>query len=652
MTVRANRPRQRRKPCGRRASLSASGALILAVTIAPLRAFAANEPDLSQLSLEQLANLEVTSVTKAPQPLQQAPASIYVITHDDIERSGVTSLSEALRLAPNLTMTRLSASNYVAAARGLGGNPADQSFSNKMLILIDGRSVYSPLFSGVYLDAQDVMLEDVDRIEVISGPGATLWGANATNGVINIITRPAYLTDGTLVSAGAGNREQDVAARYGGKIDDEIALRVYGKAFQRAALEEPDHSSAHDDWYRAQGGFRLDRSRVDDTLTLQGDVYRALQNAADQGSNMISGANLLGRWQHRYGPSDIQLQAYFDQTESFAPFGGTAFVLHTWDVEFQQAMPLSGGQKLVWGAGERLYSYTINNTPTFAFAPASRNLTLSNLFVQDTIALGASVKLTAGLKLEDDPYAGCQFLPDIRAAWELDPANELWVAASRAVRSPTPFDVDVQEKLGTTLYLTGNSRFKPERMRAYEIGYRGAPFNTVSLSASFFYNGYADLRSVEPASSTTFLPLHWGNGIEGNTYGFEAWAHWQVLPWWRLSPGLRTVHEDLRFVPDASTLLGLSQTGDDPTTQVLLTSSMDLSSRFTLNATVRRVGALPNPALPAYTEMNARLGWRMSKSLGLALSGFNLLHSRHLEFPAPYGEEIPRSVMLQLQWRP
>jgi iron complex outermembrane recepter protein len=629
------------------------GPLVIAAgAVAPLHASAATPADLSQLSLEQLVNLEVTSVAKAPQPLQEAPASIYVITHDDIARSGVTSISEALRLAPNLTITQMTASHYVAASRGFGGNPADQSFSNKLLILIDGRSVYSPLFSGVYLDALDIMLEDVDRIEVISGPGATLWGANATNGVINIITRPAYLTDGALVSVGAGNREQDLGARYGGKIDEETAFRVYGKTFQRAALQEPDHSSAHDNWYRAQGGFRLDRSRADDTLTLQGDIYRALENAAGQGSDTMRGANLLARWQRRYAHSDIQLQGYFDQTETFAPFGGTAFVLHTWDVQFQHAMPLSGGQKLIWGAGERLYSYSINNTPTFGFAPASRNLTLSNLFVQDTLSLGSSVKLTAGIKLEDDPYAGWQFLPDIRGAWALDAANELWVSASRAVRSPTPFDADVQERLGTVLYLRGNSNFEPERMRAYEIGYRGAPFSAVSMSASFFYNDYEDLRSVEPASSLSALPLHWANGIEGHAYGFEAWAHWQVMTGWRLSPGVRTVHEDLRFSPGASTLLGLSQAGDDPTSQILVTSSMDLSRRFTLDATLRHVGALPNPALPSYTEMNARLAWRVSETLELALSGFNLLHSRHLEFPAPYGEEIPRNVMLQLQWRP
>ncbi|HEY6924087.1 MAG TPA: TonB-dependent receptor plug domain-containing protein, partial [Steroidobacteraceae bacterium] len=299
MTERVSR--NDRKPAGSQVRPRALGALVLAMALAaPLRAAGISGPDLSKLSLEQLTNLEVTSVAKAPQPLQQAPASIYVITHDDIARSGVTSIAEALRLAPNLTITQLTASYYSSAARGLGGNPADQSFSNKMLILIDGRSVYSPLFSGIYLDAQDVILEDVDRIEVISGPGATLWGANATNGVINIITRPAYLTDGTLISAGAGNREQDLAARYGGKINDETAFRVYGKAFQRAALREPDHSSAHDNWYGAQGGFRMDRSRADDTLTLQGDLYRTLENAGNQGSGMLSGANLLARWQRRY----------------------------------------------------------------------------------------------------------------------------------------------------------------------------------------------------------------------------------------------------------------------------------------------------------------------------------------------------------------
>jgi iron complex outermembrane recepter protein len=646
----APRGRQVLWAAGSRARRRILGVLTAAAAVAPLyTAQADDSADLSQLSLEQLANLEVTSVAKAPQSVQQAPAAIYVITHDDIVRAGVTSIAEALRLAPNLTITQLTASDYVASSRGFGGNPVDQSFSNKLLILIDGRSVYSPLFSGVYLDAQDVMLQDVDRIEVISGPGATLWGANAMNGVINIITRPAYLSDGTLVSAGAGNLEQDASARYGGKIDDETAFRVYGKTFQRDSLEEPDRSGAHDDWFRTQGGFRIDRSRVDDTLTVQGDIYRALENHSDQGSGLLSGADLLTRWQHRSGQSDIQLQAYFDQTGNFAPYNGSAVVLHTWDVEFQQVLAAGNTQKLVWGAGERLYSYSIRDTATFLFMPDSRNLTLSNLFAQDTVSVGPALKLTAGVKLEDDPYAGWQFQPDVRAAWEVTATNELWAAASSAVRSPTPFDVDVVEKLGSIVYLTGNSSFRPERVTAYELGYRGVPAGRFSLSASLFYNVYDDLRSIEPGSS---VPLSWGNGIEGHTYGVEAWAQWRVLSWWRLSPGVRTVHEDLTFKPGAGALVGLSQSGDDPSSQAMLTSSMDVAARFTVDATLRRVGALPDPALPAYTELNARLGWQALQTLELSLDGFNLLHARHLEFPAPYGEEIPRSCMLQVEWRP
>ncbi len=612
----------------------------------------AQTTDLTQLSLSELANLEVTSVSKSAEPLQRAPAAIYVITHDDIMRSGATSVAEALRLAPNLQVTQLSASNYVAAARGFGGNPPDQSFSNQLLILIDGRSVYSPLFSGVYLDAQDLMLEDVDRIEVISGPGATLWGANAVNGVINIITRAAYLTQGALVSADAGNLEQDLSARYGAKTEDDTAFRIYAKTFRRDSLEEPDGSSAKDDWYRYQGGFRLDHSQDSSTLTVQGDLYRALENHSGDGYGMLSGANVLGRWTYRSERSEIQLQGYYDQTESFAPAGGTAFVLHTFDLQLQQSLSVGTRNQIVWGAGERVNSYEITNTPTFIFDPARRAPTLANIFAQDTVSIGSAVKVIGGIKFEDDPYAGWQVQPDARLSWSLSPTEQLWAAASRAVRSPTPFDVDVIEKLGTTPYLTGNREFQPTRVSAYEAGYRGHPAEALSLSVSAFYNVYDNLRSVEPASSEQFIPLHWGNGIAGHTSGIEAWAQWQLSSWWRLSPGVRTVHESLAFKPGASGLLGLPQAGDDPSSEASLTSSMDLGSRLSLDATLRHAGPLPDPALPAYTEVSARLGWRVSANLQLALTGSNLLHARHLEFPAPYGEEIPRSFMVQAQWKP
>ncbi len=605
---------------------------------------------LSRMSLEELANVEITSVSKSAELLRSAPAAIYVITHDDILRSGATSLPEVLRLAPNLRATQLTASNYTATARGFGGNPDAQSFANKLLILIDGRSAYTPLYSGIYLDAQDVVMDDVERIEVISGPGATLWGANAMNGVINIITRSARQTNGSLLDAGVGNQEQNFSARYGGKFNDETAYRVYSKAFHRDALERIDRSSARDGWGKAQGGFRLDWARAADAVTVQGDIYRGTQNQPDLHESSMFGANALTRWQHRTDRSELQAQVYYDQTERSAPAGGVAFVLRTYDVQIQQSIAVGSAHKLVWGVGERVNSYDITNSATLLFMPSSRALTLANLFAQDTVALGQRVKLTLGVKLEDDPYSGWAFLPDARVSWELSGQAVLWAASSRAIRSPTPFDADVVEKLGGMVFLTGNPQFRPERVSAYEIGYRSQPASVVSLSISGYYNVYDDLRTIEPASSTVFLPLHWGNLMAGDTYGLEAWADWQVLPGWRLSPGLRTLHKDLHFKSGASALLGVAQAGDDPTFQASLKSSMDFPHHMTFDAAVRYVGALPSPALPAYYEMTARFGWRVAKSLELSLSGFNLLHSRHLEFPAPDGEAIGRSVIVEARW--
>lgn len=621
---------------------------------APLAALGSQEQDLAQMSLQDLTNVEVTSVSKTPQPLSSAPAAIYVITHDAIIRSGATSVAEALRLAPNLEVRQITATDYAITARGFGGNQGDQNFSNKLLVLIDGRSVYSPLYSGVYFDAQTVPLEDVDRIEVISGPGATLWGANAMNGVVNIITRPAYLTQGAYASAGVGNQDQDADARYGGKLDDETAFRVYGLGFRRDALETPDGASAEDPWWNAQAGFRIDSSLANDTLTLQGDGYHAIEDAGDAPANLVTGANVLGRWQHHSERSDLQLQAYFDDTERNAQGGGAGFVLHTYDVELQQSLAAGRVNRLVWGAGERLNSYEIRDSlspvSSLLFLPTSRALTLGNLFAQDTWTVVPALSLIGGIKLEDDPYAGWAVQPDARLSWMAGSTTQIWAAVSRAIRSPTPFDDDVEEKLGSTLYLTGNGAFKPERVTAYEMGYRGQPDAIVSLSASIFYNHYDDLRTINLGPPPAGIPLYWGNEMEGDTYGVEAWADVQITDWWRLSPGFRSLHEELRFEPGYIPVLGVSQAGDDPSAQGFLTSSMDLGSRFTFDASLRYVDALPDPALPGYYELSARLAWRLTPKLELALSGQNLLHARHFEYPAPGGEAIPRSGMLEVRW--
>ena len=613
-------------------------------------AHADTEGDLTAMSLADLAKVEVTSVSKTNEALQRAPAAIYVISHDDIVRSGATSVPEALRLAPNLLVTQTSASAYVIAARGLGGNPSAQNFSNKLLILIDGRSVYTPLYSGIYADTLDVMLEDVDRIEVISGVGATLWGANAMNGVINIITRSSYLTKGSYVDAGAGNQQQFGDARYGAAAGADGAFRVYGLGFHRDAMQLPDGSGAGDGWSKGQGGFRSDWGLEQDTLTVQGDFYRATESTLNGLDGTLLGGNLVGRYEHHGAQSDLQVQAYIDQSEQYGPAGGGGFIVHTYDIALQDAIALGTRNHLVWGAGERLYNFGITNETELLFVPDHHALTLGNIFLQDTISLSSAVNLTLGLKAEDDPFSGWTPLPDLRLSWAINDHLATWAAASRAIRSPTPFDTDVVEKIGPSVFLQANSGFRAEEVRAYELGARAQPSEAVSFSIAGFYNVYDDLRTIETASTTTLLPLYWGNRMRGDTFGIDAWANWQLTDWWRLSPGATWVRERLRFTPGASELLGVGQAGDDPSSHASLVSSMNLPRRLTLDATLRYVGALPGPALPHYTELDARLGWRMNQRAEFSLRGANLLHARHYELPAGDGEQITRSVIAEARF--
>jgi iron complex outermembrane receptor protein len=613
---------------------------------------AGHEEDLTRLSLQDLANVEVTSVSKAPEELQRAAASIYVITHEQIVRSGATRLMDALRLAPNLLITQTSATNYVISARGFGGNPMAQNFSNKLLMLIDGRSVYTPLYSGIYSDAQDVMLEDVDRIEVISGPGATLWGANAMNGVINVITRASYLTQGSFVDAAAGNQDQDLSVRYGGRVNGELAYRVYGVEYHRDAEWTPA-GSAHDGWNKGQGGFRGDWSTDTDSAMVEGDIYRGSEQQPMETDGSLVGADVLTRYQHRTERTDLQVQAYFDQTERFAPAGGDGFVLHTCDLEIQQGIEAWAHQRVIWGAGERVNSYSIGNVGNLLFEPPARNLTIGDVFIQDTIPLSRIFDFTAGFKMEDDPYWGWTPLPDVRASWAIGDRVAVWASASKAIRSPTPFDDDVIEKLGNgSIGLVGNRDIHPEEVKAYETGARIAAAGTLSFSLTVFYNDYDDLRTIEHTSPTSFFPLYWGNLMRGDTYGVEGWANWQVTPWWRLSPGFTALHEQLRFKPGSIGLLGTTEAGDDPSSHADLASSMDLSHHLALEATFRYVGALPDPAFPHYYELNGRVGWRANESLELSVNGLNLLHAHHYEYPSSQaGEGIYRSVMAEARLR-
>ena len=603
--------------------------------------------ELSRMTLEELSNVQVTSVSKAAQSLSTAPASIYVITREELLRSGVTSVPEALRLAPNMQVTQLSATEYSNGARGFGGAPDKQNFSNKILILIDGRSVYSPLFSGIAYDMQDVLMDDVERIEVISGPGATLWGANAMNGVINIITRKAEDSRGSLVRVDAGAEEQAAALRHGGGIGAQGAYRVYAKWFDRGASEFDDGTDAGDDWEKLQAGFRMDFAGGNHGFTLQGDYQEATQHFFEAEEAGFTGANLLGRWTHSGRRVQTRVQMFFDRVDRERPPSGIAFDIDTWDFELEQSADLGGRHHLVWGIGRREHDYHTENN-VLAFVP-NRALRFTNIFVQDAITLNEEFKLTAGLKFEENVYSGWTALPDLRLSWAPNDATLLWLAGSRAIRAPTPFDTDVQEFVGGQLFLAGDPDFNAEEVTAFELGVRSTPDATVSVSASLFYDEYDELRTVE-ITPVTLLPLRWGNLMEGSAYGAEAWVNIQLRPWWRISPGFRSVHKRLEFKEGSSQLLGVVQAGNDPSSSYLLKSSMDLG-RFTFDAMLRNVEDLPDPALDEYTELSARFAWRVNDNLELAVKGFNLLNETHHEYADPQGRGIRRSVLAEIRIR-
>ncbi|MDB5425294.1 MAG: TonB-dependent receptor, plug [Phenylobacterium sp.] len=615
--------------------------------------------DLSGLSIEDLANIDISSVSKADQPLSEAPAAVYVITHDEIIRSGATRLAEMLRLAPNLQVAEVTGSSYAISARGFNGTAAA-----KLLVLIDGRSIYTPFFSGVFWGVHDVPPETIERIEVISGPGATLWGANAVNGVINIVTRNTADTQGAVLEVAGGGRERRASLQYGGKLREDLSYRVYAETAGHGHNVTAAGVNAHDGWRQGQGGFRLDWTPGADLVTLQGDIYDGSESYAGspgqaaKAEESVSGYNLLARWTtHLGGGSTLQVQAYYDYLERVAP-GIAGDYLRTYDLDVQHSFSLGAAHEIVWGGGYRRTADRFPIVPgnpsspfTQFFSPESRTLGLGNLFAQDTIALSPSLKLTVGLKFEDDPYSGIEPLPSTRLSWKVTDTTLLWAAVSRAVRAPSRLDRDFHQVLGSFVVIAPGT-FQPETLVAYELGYRGRPSSRTSLSISAFYNIYDDLRSFERPPAGGF-PITIGNRMEGETYGVEAWGAYQVRDWWRLMAGANWLHEDLRFKAGSSGVGGIESAGDDPDYQLSLRSTMTLPRGVDLDLQLRRVGALPAPASPAYTELNGRLGWALTKKVELSVSGFNLLNDHHPEFGAataavqlgPTGVEIGRSVV-------
>ncbi|HEX6996224.1 MAG TPA: TonB-dependent receptor [Gammaproteobacteria bacterium] len=603
---------------------------------------------LADLSLEELGQIEVLSVSRRPEPLAGAPASIYVITAEQIRRSGATSLGEALRLAPNLQVARIDSAQYAISARGF-----NNAVGNKLLVLIDGRTVYTPLYSGVFWDQQDVLLADVDRIEVFSGPGATLWGANAVNGVINVITRSAAETQRGLVSVAAGDFEDRLAVRYGGRLGEHGHYRVYGKSVHAENTVRASGVPAVDEWQRHQAGFRADWSRDRDVITVQADAYtghsqdRGMVLGIDFGRIEVSGANVLGRWTRLFdNGSELRVQSYFDHAERddalfFRPDADT------FDVEVQHGLSLSR-HDFLWGGGYRRSSDRIGAGVAARFIPESRDLDWWNVFVQDRIAFGDKVEMTLGLKLESNDYTGTESLPSVRIAFKPTAQRLVWGALSRAVRAPSRFDRDVFFPGSPPFLLLGGPNFQAEVADVVEIGYRVEAFERFGYSVTVFHHDWDKLRSG------TAVPAQLENRIEGTVAGVEAWATWRVTDAWILRGGFFTLDEDLRLEPGSTDPVGVENDtlANDPEQQWVIGSSLDLTRRLELDVNVRSVGSLPHPHVPRYTAVDARLAWRARPDLSFELLLQNLFDEGHPEFgPPPVHSEIPRSALLDVSWR-
>ena len=516
-----------------------------------------------------------------------------------------------------------------------------------MLVLIDGRTVYTPLFSGVFWEVQDLLLADIERIEIISGPAATLWGANGVNGVINITTYSSAKTQGDLVRAGGGNREAGVAARHGGAIGDDGRYRVYVRYWDADHQRLATGEAIRDESRRTIGGFRADWERPAGSFTFQGDAYRAEIDQAPA-ARVASGFNVLGRWNRELGAdSSMRLQVYYDRTDRDQP-GTFKDALDILDVDFQHALRPADAHNLVWGATYRYAHDRVENTPTLAFIPMRRDLRWTSVFAQDEITLAPRLQLTLGLKAENNSYTGTEWLPTARVSWQATPDHFIWTALSRAVRAPSRIDRDLFFPGTPPFALVANDTFKSEVARVAEVGYRAQLSRNLSISATAFHHDYSNLRSVGLAGSSAIFK----NEFEGRTDGIEAWAIYRVAQAWRLTGGFVALRESFSVVPGGADLGPTILSVNDPKRTALLRSSWDISPRHELDIVGRYVSALPDPFVPAYTAVDARFAWRAMAALEVSLAVRNAFGS-HAEWGDPTQRaELDRAFFLQLQWKP
>ncbi len=648
----------------------------------PGRVMAATGDDsldyLKGLNIEDLLRTQVTSASKRPESLTDTATAVFVITAEDIKRTGARNIPEALRMVPGIQVSQLDANKWIISARGFG-----ELFSNKLLVLMDGRSVYTPLFSGVFWDVQDTVMEDIDRIEVIRGPGATLWGANAVNGVINIITKSTADTRGALVSLEGGSYDPVIAtARYGGEIGKTGGYRIYLKGADHDKFPMTDGADGKDDWDMVQGGFRVDlEPKPDRRIRVQGDIQSGNEGVAYslpgfQGMesfgtdfNTFTG-NLLTKWEGDFSNGNqVFLQMYWDYTEK------DLLVIDekrtTFDLDFQYVWTASPVHDVVWGLGYRVSSDEIESSQFAYFHPAERTTELFSAFIQDEIALVENRWwLTVGSKFEHNDYSGFEVQPNIRMRWKTSNDQSFWASVSRAVRTPARADHDLTIMTVASLdssgnlvagTIEGNPDFKAEELVAYEAGHRCRPFRRLSLDTALFYNVYENLRSLEVGApyfstfsdSLLLAPNYITNALSGKAYGFELLATLQTADWWKLAFGYSLLKMSFDADPDIRITSKKFIQDDYPQHMVQVRSYMDVWENVSLDGEFYFMDELGNQPVDAYIRFDLRLGWKISESFDLSLNVENLTDSRHKEYASIVniiGTEVPRRFFAKLTW--
>lgn len=634
--------------------------------------------DLINQSLEDLMNVEVTSVSKREQKLSQVAAAVFVITKDDIRNSGATNIPDLLRMVPGLDVAQIDGSTWAISARGF-----NLQFANKLLVLIDGRAVYTPLFGGVNWDAQDVPLEDIERIEVIRGPGGTVWGANAVNGVINIITKKAGDTRGGLVVAEGGNVDQGSGTvQYGGSMGAKTNYRVFTKYQNNDHFPNFTGQNALDDWHLLRGGFRADTKLSDrDSLTTQGDIYTGSEGATIVHSSFnppdnanvgvlaqLSGGDLLTGWHHVLSSrSDTTLQFYFDRYTRAGPEADE--VRNTFDIDFQHHLVWGSKQDLIWGVGFRHTGDQTVGTIDQGFSPANDDGELFTSFIQDQITLKPNrLFLSVGTKLENSYFTGLGLEPSARIAWSATPRTTYWAAVSHATRTPTRRDKGLVAVLAALpgpaeVILLGSPNMKSEEVVAYELGYRAQANNHFSMDLTTFFNTYSDLQTKEPLpdivqQSPPLLihPKTFGNLMHGTTDGIEIVANWKVNNRWTLTPGYALLQMHLHTNSTSrDTTTVVDTQGTNPSHQAQLRSHIAVTHSFAWDVNAYFVNRLPAPAIASYTRLDTQLSWRVGEALELGLVGQNLLQDHHAEFndqlQSVNSSQVKRSAYLKLTCR-